>query len=122
MDYKQSTCHVLKIALLVICQSALCKNSLWNQGLLFSISVSPPYPPVEPSAPGRDPAGNNSSQPAGPPPPAGPTDPANEAGASAIEEVLLVLVAEPQAPTWARHIVHFLQTGELPAIKMKLRK
>ena len=66
--------------------------------------------PVEPSAPGRDPTGNNSSQPTGPPPPAGPMDPANEACAPATEEVPLVLVAEPQAPTWARHIVHFLQT------------
>ena len=70
--------------------------------------------PVEPSAPGRELAENNSSQPAGPPPPAGPMDPANEAGAPAAEEVPLVLVAEAQAPTWARHIVHFLQTGELP--------
>ena len=41
-------------------------------------------------------------------------DPADEAGAPATEEVPLVLVAEPQAPTWARHIVRFLQTGELP--------
>ena len=41
-------------------------------------------------------------------------DPAYEAGAPAAEEVPLVLVAEPQAPTWARHIVRFLQTGELP--------
>ena len=70
--------------------------------------------PVEPSAPGRDPAGNNSSPPAGPHPPARPMDPANEACAPAAEEVPLVLVGEPQAPTWARHIVHFLQTGELP--------
>ena len=51
--------------------------------------------PVEPSAPGRDPAGNNSSEPAGPPLPAGPMDPANKAGAPAAEEVPLVLVAEP---------------------------
>ena len=42
-------------------------------------------------------------------------DPANEAGAPASEEVPLVLNAEPQAPTWARHIIHFLQTGELPS-------
>ena len=28
-------------------------------------------------------------------------------------EVPLVLIAKPQARTWARHIVHFLQTGEL---------
>ena len=41
-------------------------------------------------------------------------DPAYEAGALAAEEVPLVLVAEPQAPTWGRHIVCFLQTGELP--------
>jgi hypothetical protein len=40
--------------------------------------------------------------------------PANEECAPAVEEVPLVLVAEPQAPTWARHIVHFLQTRELP--------
>ena len=70
--------------------------------------------PVEPSAPSRDLAGNNSSQPAGPPPPAGPMDPANEAGAPAAKEEPLVLVAEPRTPTWARHIVRFLQTGELP--------
>ena len=69
---------------------------------------------VEPSAPSRDPAGNNSSQPARPPPPAGPMDPAIEAGAPTAEKVSLVLVAEPRALAWARHIVHFLQTGELP--------
>ena len=33
---------------------------------------------AEPSAPSIDPAGNNSSQPAGPPPPAGPMDPVVE--------------------------------------------
>ena len=69
--------------------------------------------PVELSAPGRFPARNNSSQPAGPPPPAGPMDLADKAGAPAAEEVPLVLVTEPQAPTWARHIVRFLQIGEL---------
>ena len=37
-----------------------------------------------------------------------------EASAPAAEEMPLVLVVEPQAPTWAHHIVHFLQTGELP--------
>ena len=51
--------------------------------------------PVEPSAPGRDPTGNNSSQPTEPPPPAGPMDPMYKAGAPAIEEVPLVVVAEP---------------------------
>ena len=51
--------------------------------------------PIEPSAPGRDPAGNDSLQPAGPPPPAGPMDPMNEAGAPAAKEVPIVLVAKP---------------------------
>ena len=54
---------------------------------------------AEPSAPGRDPAENNSSQPTGPPPPAWPMDPANEVGAPAAEEVPLVLVAKTQDPT-----------------------
>ena len=71
-------------------------------------------PPVKSSAHGGDPAGNNSSQLPGPPPPAGPMDPANKACAPAAEEVPLVLVAEPQAPTWARHIVRILETGEFP--------
>ena len=44
MDCKQSTYPVRKTALLIIYQSALCKNSLCNQGLLFSILLSPPYP------------------------------------------------------------------------------
>ena len=52
--------------------------------------------PIEPSAPGRDPAGNNSSQPAGPPPHAESTNPAHEASAPAAEEVLVVLVGEPR--------------------------
>ena len=51
--------------------------------------------PIEASAPGKDPAGNNSSQPARSPPPARSTKPANEAGAPAREAVPLVLVAEP---------------------------
>ena len=63
---------------------------------------------AEPSAPGRDPPGNKSSSLAGPHPPTGPMVSANEERAPAIEEVPLVLVAEPEAPTWARHIVHFL--------------
>lgn len=48
---------------------------------------------VESFAPSKDPVGNNSSQPAGPPPLAGPMDTAYEAGAPAAEEVPLVLVA-----------------------------
>ena len=79
--------------------------------------------PVEPfGARDRDPTGNNSLLIAGLHPPAGPLVPTVEERAPANEEVLLVLVAEPQAPTWARQIVHFLQTGELPATKMKLKK
>ena len=71
--------------------------------------------PVEPlGAPGRDFTGNNSPSLAGLHPPTEPLVPAIEDGAPEAEEVPLVLVAEPQAPTWARHIVHFLQTGELP--------
>ena len=77
---------------------------------------------VEPSTPGRDPVGNNSSQLAGPHPPAGPMVPANEECAPAAEEVPLVLVADPQAPTWARHIVRFLQTGEPPGDQEEAEK
>ena len=75
-----------------------------------------------PGAPGRDPAENNSPSLAGPHPPARPMVPTKEKCAPEDEEVPLVLVAEPQAPTWARHIVHFLQTGELPVSKMKLKE
>ena len=75
---------------------------------------SKPLPVEPPRAPGRDLAGNNSPTLAGLRPPAGPSVPAVEERAPTDEEVLLVLVAEPQAPTWARHIVRFLQTGELP--------
>ena len=49
-------------------------------------------------------------------------DPTDEAGAPAVEEVPLVLVAEPQAPTCARHIVHFLQTGVLLGNQDKAEK
>jgi ribonuclease HI len=35
-DCQQSTCHVRKTALLIICQNALHRSFLWNQGLLFS--------------------------------------------------------------------------------------
>ena len=73
-----------------------------------------PLPVEPPGAPGRDPAGKNSPVIAGLRSPAGPLFPAVEERASADEEVPLVLVVEPRAPTWARHIVHFLQTGELP--------
>ena len=44
IDCKQSTYPVRKIALLIIYQSVMRKNFLWNQELLFSILLSPPYP------------------------------------------------------------------------------
>ena len=37
-----------------------------------------------------------------------------ETAAPMAEEMPLVLAVEPQAPAWAQHTVHFLQTGELP--------
>ena len=38
------------------------------------------------------------------------------------EDMPLVLVVEPQAPRWAQHIVHFLQTGELPEEQKEAEK
>jgi len=73
-----------------------------------------PLPIEPPEAPGRDPAGNNSPSIVGLRPPTGPLVPVVKERAPADEEVPLVLVAKPQAPTWARHTIHFLQTAELP--------
>ena len=39
---------------------------------------------------------------------------AAEVAAPVAEEMPLVLVVEPQAPTWAQHTIQFLQIGELP--------
>src|SRR3954465_11029854 len=47
-------------------------------------------------------------------PPAEPQVLAVEAGVPAAADMPLVLVVEPQAPTWAQQIVRFLQTGERP--------
>ena len=70
--------------------------------------------PIEPlGASGRDPTRNNSPSIVGLHPPTGPLVPVFEEYAPVNEEVPLVLVTEPYSPTWARHIVHFLQTGEL---------
>jgi hypothetical protein len=44
-------------------------------------------------------------------PPAEPQVLAVEGSAPMNEEVPLVLIVEPQAPTWAQHIAHFLQIG-----------
>ena len=46
--------------------------------------------------------------------PAGHQALAVETAAPMAEEMPLFLVVEPQAPAWAQHTVHFLQTGELP--------
>ena len=37
-----------------------------------------------------------------------------EVSSPTAEEMPLVFVVEPQAPAWARHIVQFLKTRELP--------
>jgi len=71
--------------------------------------------PLEPlGVPGRDPAGNISPSITGLHLPAESLDPVVEGCTPTNEKVPLVLVVKPQAPTWARHIVHFLQTRELP--------
>jgi ribonuclease HI len=61
-----------------------------------------------PKAPGRRLGGNNSPSISDLHPPTELPVFAVEACAPIDEEVLLVLVAKPQTPTWARHIVHFL--------------
>ena len=48
----------------------------------------------------------------GPSAPAEPQVLVVEVSAPRNEEVLLVFVVEPQAPTWAQQIAHYLQTGE----------
>jgi len=70
--------------------------------------------PVQPlRLPGKDHTRNNSPLIVELHPPAGSQVPVVE-GCAPTNEVLLVLIAELHAPTWARHIVHFLQTGQLP--------
>ena len=73
-----------------------------------------PLPAELPEAPGRELGGNNSPLFGEQHPPAKLPTSVVDVGASVNEEVLLVLVVEPQAPTWAHHIVCFLQTRELP--------
>jgi hypothetical protein len=51
-----------------------------------------------------------------------PTKLAGEQHVPTAEEMPLVLVVEPQAPTWAQQIVHFLQTGELPEEQEEAKK
>ena len=80
--------------------------------------------PVEPlGVPGRDPAGNNSPWIVGLHPPVRPLVPMVEACAPTNEEVPLVLVAEPAAPTWARLIVTISSKLEnFPMSKRKLKE
>jgi ribonuclease HI len=73
------------------------------------------YLPAElPKAPGRDVARNSFALDGEKQPPAEPRVSTVEMSAPADREMPLILVVEPQAPTLARHIVHYLQTGELP--------
>ena len=77
---------------------------------------------VDPSAPGRDPVGNNSSQLAGPHPPTGSVDPENKAGAPAVEEVPLVLLAKPRLQLGQGTLSTSSKPESSPATKMKLKK
>jgi hypothetical protein len=63
-----------------------------------------------PETPGRDVARNNSAPHSEQQPPSKPQVVAVEMSAHADGEMPLVLVVKPQTPTWARHIVHYLQT------------
>jgi hypothetical protein len=67
-----------------------------------------------PEATGRDVARNSSALHYEQLPPMEPQVSAVKMSAPEDGEVPLILVVEPQAPTWVWHIVHYLQTGELP--------
>jgi hypothetical protein len=67
-----------------------------------------------PEAAGREAVWNNSALVGEQHPPMKPQVLAVEVSTPMNEEVPLVLVVEPQDPTWVQHIVNFLQTGELP--------
>ena len=73
-----------------------------------------PSPAGPPEVPGRGAAGNNPTSLGELHSSAEPQVLAVEVGTPTSEEVPLVLVVEPRAPTWAQHIIHYLQTGELP--------
>jgi hypothetical protein len=73
------------------------------------------YIPAEPpEASGRNVAGSSPVPRSEQLPPSEPQVAAVEMSDPANGVTPLILVGEPQAPTWAWHIVHFLQTGELP--------
>ena len=91
----------------------LLDRSCVSVGIFFEIACYVSQQEL-PEAPGRKLDGNNSPSIGEPHPPAKLPVFLVEACAPVNEEVPLVLVAELQAPTWAQHIVHFLQTGELP--------
>ena len=67
-----------------------------------------PLPTELLEAPGRELGGNNSLSVGELHPPTKLPICSVETRAPVNEEVPLVLIVEPQAPTWARHIVHFL--------------
>ena len=56
------------------------------------------------------------------PTPAGRQARAVETAAPMAEEMPLVLAVEPQAPAWAQHTVHFLQTGNSLRNRKRQRK
>ena len=72
------------------------------------------FPADLPEAAGREAAGGSLVSPGEQLSPTEPQVLVVETSAPTDEEMPLVLVVEPQAPAWAQHIVHFLQTGELP--------
>nr|XP_020160200.1 uncharacterized protein LOC109745487 [Aegilops tauschii subsp. strangulata] len=73
-----------------------------------------PSPAVPSEVPGKEAAGNYSTSLGEPHSSTGPQVFVVDESSLTSEEVPLSLVVEPQAPTWARHIVHYVQTGELP--------
>ena len=80
------------------------------------------YPSRASRSPGGEAIGNNSTS-------LGEQHPSAELQVLAVEicaptneEVPLILVVEPQAPTWARHIVHYLKQENFPKSKKKLKE
>jgi hypothetical protein len=80
------------------------------------------FPAELPQAAGKNLAENNNTVVGEQRPRAEPQVLAAEASAPAAEEMPLALVVEPQAPAWAQHIVHFLQTRELPDKQEEAKK
>ena len=129
---KQSTYRVRKITLLIICLSEPHKKHPVEPGTfvlhLTQPSVSPlamakkrrkldsgkPSPAVPSEVPGKGTARNDSTSLGELHSSAGPQVFMVEASSPTSKEEPLALVVEPQVPTWAEHIVHYLQTREHP--------